>query len=120
MYEVKAIVRLDRQEDVIAALHAVPDLPGLTISMVEGVGRRHADAVLEPVDFGRATMAKIELVVGEDRLTQVLDASRTNTNSPNASRPSTANSNSSSAPPRSRSTSCRRAARCASSGTSSG
>ena len=74
MYEVKAIVRLDRQEDVIAALHAVPDLPGLTISMVEGVGRRHADAVLEPVDFGRATMAKIEIVVGEDRLTQVLDA----------------------------------------------
>ena len=62
MYEVKAIVRLDRQEDVIAALHAVPDLPGLTISMVEGVGRRHADAVLEPVDFGRATMAKIEIV----------------------------------------------------------
>lgn len=74
MYEVKAIVRLDRQEDVIAALHAVPDLPGLTISMVEGVGRRHADAVLEPADFGRATMAKIEIVVGEDRLTQVLDA----------------------------------------------
>jgi len=61
MYEVKAIVRLDRQEDVIAALHAVPDLPGLTISMVA-------------VDFGRATMAKIEIVVGEDRLTQVLDA----------------------------------------------
>ena len=74
MYEVKAIVRLDRQEDVIAALHAVPDLPGLTISMVEGVGRRHVDAVLEPADFGRAPMAKIEIVVGEDRLSQVLDA----------------------------------------------
>jgi nitrogen regulatory protein PII len=74
MYEIKAIVRLDRQEEVVAALHAVPDLPGLTISMVEGVGRRHADAVVEPADFGRATMAKIEIVVGEDRVAQVLEA----------------------------------------------
>ncbi len=74
MYEVKAIVRLDRQEDVIAALHAVTDLPGLTVSIVEGVGRRHADAALESADYGRATMAKIEIVIGEDRLTQVLDA----------------------------------------------
>ena len=74
MYEVKAIVRLDRQEDVIAALHGVADLPGLTVSIVEGVGRRHAGAALEPADYGRATMAKIEIVVGEDRLTQVLDA----------------------------------------------
>ena len=73
MYEVKAIVRLDRQEEVIAALHTVPDLPGLTISMVESVGRRQVDAV-KPADFGRATMAKIEIVVGEDRLSQVLDA----------------------------------------------
>ena len=74
MYEVKAIVRLDRQEDVIAALHGVADLPGLTVSIVEGVGRRHAGAGVEPADYGRATMAKIEIVVGEDRLTQVLDA----------------------------------------------
>lgn len=74
MYEVKAIVRLDRQEDVITALHAVPGLPGLTISMVEGVGRRHPDAVLEPADFGRSTMAQIEIVVGEDHLRPVLEA----------------------------------------------
>ncbi len=74
MYEIKAIVRLDRQEEVVAAVHEVADLPGLTISMVEGVGRRHGSAVREPAGFGRATMAKIEIVVGEDRLTQVLDA----------------------------------------------
>ena len=73
MYEVKAIVRLDRQEEVIAALHAVADLPGLTISMVEGVGRRHADVAIEPADYGRATMAKIEIVVGGDQLESVLD-----------------------------------------------
>ena len=73
MYEVKAIVRLDRQEDVVAALHAVADLPGLTISVVEGVGRRHAHPVVDPGDFGRVTMAKIEIVVGQDRLAEVLD-----------------------------------------------
>ena len=50
MYEVKAIVRLDRQEDVIAALHALADLPGLTVSIVEGVGRRHGDGTVESAD----------------------------------------------------------------------
>lgn len=74
VYEVKAIVRLDRMEDVIAALHALGDLPGLTLSMVEGVGRRQADDALEASDYGRATMAKVEVVVGDDRLAAVLDA----------------------------------------------
>jgi nitrogen regulatory protein PII len=74
MYEVKAIVRLDRQEDVIAALHGVPDLPGLTVSVVEGVGRRQADHPVESEDYGRTSMAQIEIVVAEDRLAQVLDA----------------------------------------------
>lgn len=74
MYEIKAIVRLDRQEDVIAALHAVPNLPGLTVSVVEGVGRRHADHPIGSEDYGRTAMAKIEIVVAEDRLAQVLDA----------------------------------------------
>ena len=68
MFEIKAIVRLDRQEDVIAALHAVPDLPGVTVSVVEGVGRRHADPLVESGDYGRIAMAKIEIVVAEDRL----------------------------------------------------
>ena len=74
MFEVKAIVRLDRQEDVIAALHALPDLPGLTVSMVEGVGRRRPGDSVEAADYGRATMTKIEIVVGEDRVTEILDA----------------------------------------------
>ena len=75
MHEIKAIVRHERQEDVIAALHAVADLPGLTISMVEGVGRRHADIVQSnrPTTAGRP-WPKIGIVVGEDRLEQVLDA----------------------------------------------
>lgn len=71
MFEIKAIVRLDRRELVINALHELADLPGLTVSIVEGVGRRHGEAA-DPPDFGRITMAKIEIVVTEDRLAEVL------------------------------------------------
>lgn len=74
MYEIKAIVRLDRQEDVIAALHAVPDLPGLTVFAVEGIGRRRAGAADPAGDFGRTTMAQIEMVVGDRHLAPVLEA----------------------------------------------
>ena len=74
MYEIKAIVRLDRQEEVIAALHGVPELPGLTVSIVEGVGRRNADHFVESGSYGRTAMAKIEIVVSEERVAQVLDA----------------------------------------------
>jgi nitrogen regulatory protein PII len=74
MYEVKAIVRLDRQEAVIAALHAITDLPGLTVSIVEGVGRRPTEALTPPADYGRATMAKVEIVVDDARLDLVLQA----------------------------------------------
>lgn len=69
MFEVKAIVRLDRRDEVIAALHDIPGLPGLTVSTVEGIGRRHP----HQDDYGRVTMAKIEIVVSEDHLTPVLD-----------------------------------------------
>ena len=74
MYEIKAIVRLDRQEEVIAALHGVPELPGLTVSIVEGVGRRTAYHFVESGSYGRTAMAKIEIVVSEERVAQVLDA----------------------------------------------
>jgi nitrogen regulatory protein PII len=74
MFEVKAIVRLDRQDDVIRALHEIVDLPGLTLSVVEGIGRRTPLEGAAPVEFGRVQMAKIELVVGADRVTRVVTA----------------------------------------------
>src|SRR3990167_587469 len=40
MREIKAIIRRERVADVVSALHERPDLPGVTISFVEGVGRR--------------------------------------------------------------------------------
>jgi len=69
MFEVKAIVRLDRQAAVIGALHEIPGLPGLTVSMVDGVGRRSPNQE----DYGHVTMAKLEIVVGDDHITQVID-----------------------------------------------
>jgi nitrogen regulatory protein PII len=74
MFEVKAIVRRDRQETVIAALHAMADLPGLTLSNVEGIGRRHSDRSEGAGEFARATMVKLEIVVEEAQLEAVLDA----------------------------------------------
>jgi len=70
IFEVKAIVRLDRQAAVISALHEIPGLPGLTISVVDGVGRRSTNQE----DYGHVTMAKIEIVVGDEQLAAVLDA----------------------------------------------
>ncbi|MCX6538450.1 MAG: hypothetical protein NT151_05880 [Acidobacteria bacterium] len=40
MQEIKAIIRTDRFQNVIHALHALPDMPGITVSTVRGFGRR--------------------------------------------------------------------------------
>ncbi len=57
MREIKAIIRPERVASVIGALHERPDLPGLTISFVEGVGRRRAGTAL--AEFGDVRMAKL-------------------------------------------------------------
>ena len=74
MREIKAIVRRDRVTDVIGALHERPDLPGVTISYVEGVGRRPSGA--GPAEFGEVQMAKIETVVSADLASWVVDTIR--------------------------------------------
>ena len=74
MFEVKAVVRLDRQDYVIEALHAIPNLPGVIMSIVEGIGRRHMGEAGRAGAYGRVRMAKLEIVVGEAQLNDVLDA----------------------------------------------
>ena len=64
MREIKAIVRRERVSDVIGALHERPDLPGVTISLVDGVGRRPATS--GGVEFGEVQMAKLETVVSDE------------------------------------------------------
>ncbi len=61
MKEIKAIIRPERLREVLRGLHAMPDLPGVTISTVRGFGRRH------PIDaeqlFDEVEMTKLEIVV---------------------------------------------------------
>ena len=62
MKEIKAIIRPDRLPGVLHALHAMPDLPGVTISTVRGVGRRSPPEAGEQA-FDQVEMTKIEIVV---------------------------------------------------------
>jgi nitrogen regulatory protein P-II 1 len=73
MREIKAIIRRERVSDVIGALHQRPDLPGVTISNVEGVGRRPG---IGPAEFGEVQMAKIETVVAADLADWVVETIR--------------------------------------------
>ena len=62
MKEIKAIIRPDRLSVVLHALHAMPGLPGVTISTVRGSGRRHPPEGTEHV-FDDVEMTKLEIVV---------------------------------------------------------
>jgi nitrogen regulatory protein P-II 1 len=61
MREIKAIIRPERLSEVLQALHAMPNLPGVTISTVQGFGRRYPVGA-EPA-FDEVTMTKLEIVV---------------------------------------------------------
>ena len=70
MREIKAIVRPERVADVLAALHQRTNLPGVTISQVDGVGRVTGESV---PSFGQVQMAKIETVVSDELAPWVVD-----------------------------------------------
>ena len=72
MLEIKAIVRADRLEDIIQALHAIPNLPGLTVSVVRGIGRQRGGAKPETAQYGEAPMAKLETVVPDELVDRVI------------------------------------------------
>lgn len=62
MKEIKAIIRPDRLSVVLHALHKRPDLPGVTVSVVRGLGRRYPPEGGEPA-FDEVAMTKVEIVV---------------------------------------------------------
>ena len=72
MHEIKAVVRADRVEDIVEALHAIPNLPGITVSIVRGIGRRHDPQESHAPEYGDVTMAKLETVVPDELLDQVI------------------------------------------------
>ena len=62
MREIKAIIRPDRLDVVLHALHAMPNLPGVTISTVRGLGRSHPPEATDRA-FDAVDMTKLEIVV---------------------------------------------------------
>ena len=61
MREIKVILKPERLSDVLRALHAIPELPGVTVSMVRGFGRRYPLGS-EPA-FDEVERTKLEIVV---------------------------------------------------------
>lgn len=75
MYEIKAIIRRERLEDVLRGLHGMEHVPGVTVSVVKGYGKRQAeDAGHSGAEYGEVDMAKLELVVAEALLEPVTKA----------------------------------------------
>ena len=72
MQEVKAVIREWRLETVVQALRAIPNLPGITVSIVRGVGRT-TDGHLDAAQFGETPMAKLEIVVPDELVRRVVD-----------------------------------------------
>ena len=71
--EIKAIVREERIPEIVRALHAIPGLPGVTMSVIKGFGRR-VDAKADEGGYGETEMAKLELVVPAAMVSQVTAA----------------------------------------------
>lgn len=72
MHEVKAIIRPDRLESVLDALHEIPDVPGITVSTVTGYGSRQPPSTTGAIEYGHVTMTKLEVVVPDAILSNVL------------------------------------------------
>ncbi len=73
MYEVKSIIRPERLAAVVRALHGIPDIPGLTVSVVRGFGKRTPAGHGAAPEYGETEMAKLETVVPEDLLQRVTE-----------------------------------------------
>lgn len=73
MQEIKAIVRVERLDAILSALHRMPALPGVIVSTVGAVGHR-VGAVPDELQYDETAMAKIELVVGDQLVDDVVGA----------------------------------------------
>jgi nitrogen regulatory protein PII len=71
MQEIKAIIRTDRLQDVVDALHALSNMPGVTVSTVHGFGRRASRT--GPGIFDETDFTKLEAVVEDELVQSVID-----------------------------------------------
>ena len=71
MREVKAIIRPQRLEQVMEALHNIPGLPGVTVSSVHAyAGFRQRGDLLPP----ETDLTKLEVIVPADLVEKVVSA----------------------------------------------
>lgn len=73
MREVKAIIRPERLEAALSALHEIAELPGVTVSTVQGFGRQ-TGAPPGASHHGETKMTKLEIVVDDAMVDSVLNA----------------------------------------------
>lgn len=77
MREIKAIIRPDRLSEVVQALREIPQMPGVTVSVVRGFGRGGPRQLGKDDDpAGEAQFAKVETVVPVVLVKQVVEAIR--------------------------------------------
>ena len=86
MKEIKAIIRPFKLDDVIAALHNIEGLPGITISEIRGFGKSKAKNAADAFREGMHTYVKrlkLELVVHDEMVEQVLTTIQKNAHTGN-------------------------------------
>ena len=79
MKEIKAIIRVHQLDAVLNALHTHPELPGVTVSTVRGFGRtvgRNETGSNVPVQYGTVEMIKLECVVNDEDVDDIVDMMR--------------------------------------------
>ena len=76
MKEIKAIIRPFKLDVVITELHKIETLPGITISEIKGFGKSKAKGAVDSIKDGLHEFiprVKLELVVNDDIVDEVLD-----------------------------------------------
>jgi nitrogen regulatory protein P-II 1 len=76
MKEIKAIIQPFMLDDVLYAMEQIEDLPGLTLSQVQGWGRSRARNATDIVSMGGRQFArkvKLEVVVPDEMADRIAD-----------------------------------------------
>ncbi len=79
MKEIKAIIRPFKLDDVVSELHKIEELPGLTISEINGFGRTKAKNATDAFQDGLHNYIKrikIEIVVNDNLVNRVVEVIR--------------------------------------------
>ena len=74
MREVKAIIRPQRFDQVMDALHEISDLPGVTVSRVHAYSGFHRRDSGLRTESAETDFTKLEIIVSTDLVADVVDA----------------------------------------------